>query len=416
MFERLFVCPTALCRHRDGPLSAERASYLQGLVAHCSAHATVVRRARYCLCVAEEVQCRPPTHRFSEDEVDALALEWAAKRVASGRASSARWPQAQFRFVAIDFLRSIGRLRSRPAQDVARYAHELTDFIATQKEGRWSSRATCRNARWQVSRFLDYLEQRDVALADVVPTDVDSYFRHMAHRWSRNSLRMSAKILRAWFAHCEKRRWVRAGLADAVLLPRVYRHEGLPLGPTWDKVGRMLDDTAGEDVPSLRDHCIILLLSVYGLRSGEVRRLQLDDIDWARDRVRIVRSKTGREDLLPLEPRVGNAIARYVRQGRPKTDGKVLFLTLRAPHRALSTGGLYHVVRRHFPKTSSPKKGRGPHGLRHACARHLLEAGRTFKEVGDHLGHRSPDATRIYAKVDLVSLRQVAFDDLGGLA
>ena len=39
-----------------------------------------------------------------------------------------------------------------------------------------------------------------------------------------------------------------------------------------------------------------------------------------------------------------------------------------------------------------------------------------FKEVGDHLGHRSPDTTRIYAKVNLSMLRQVAFDDLGGLA
>jgi site-specific recombinase XerD len=54
--------------------------------------------------------------------------------------------------------------------------------------------------------------------------------------------------------------------------------------------------------------------------------------------------------------------------------------------------------------------------LRHACARQLLESGRSFKEVGDHLGHRSPDATRFYAKVNLVALRRVAFEDLGGLA
>ncbi|NJN00456.1 MAG: tyrosine-type recombinase/integrase [Aquincola sp.] len=60
--------------------------------------------------------------------------------------------------------------------------------------------------------------------------------------------------------------------------------------------------------------------------------------------------------------------------------------------------------------------GRGPHGLRHACARHLIESGRSFKEVGDHLGHRSPDATRLYAKVDLASLRRVALSDLGWLS
>ncbi len=178
----------------------------------------------------------------------------------------------------------------------------------------------------------------------------------------------------------------------------------------------MLAKTHGDDPGSIRDHAIILLLSVYGLRSGEVRHLRLDDIDWSHDRIRFVRSKSRRQETAPLEPRVGNAIARYLRDGRPKTESRIVFLTLRAPHRPLSTGGLYNVVHRHLSKGTAPKKGRGPHGLRHACARHLVESGRSFKEVGDHLGHRSPDATQIYAKVNLVSLRRVAFDELGGLA
>jgi site-specific recombinase XerD len=223
-------------------------------------------------------------------------------------------------------------------------------------------------------------------------------------------------MLRAWFEYCEKRGWVRYRLAEAILFPRVYRHEGLPMGPTWDSVGRMLVELNGDDPTSLRDHAIILLLSVYGLRSGEVRHLQLDDIDWSRDRIRVQRSKSRRQESLPLEPHVGDAIARYLRNGRPKTENRTTFLTVRAPHRPLSAGGLYHIVQHHLPQDGAPKKGRGPHGLRHACARHLVESGRSFKEVGDHLGHRSPDATRIYAKVDLHSLRRVAFDDLGGLA
>jgi site-specific recombinase XerD len=301
--------------------------------------------------------------------------------------------------------------------EIGRYDRELADFIAAQQEGRWSSEATYRSARWQVMRFLDYLEHRGVLLADLKPGDVDAYFQQMALRWSRNSLRTSAKFLRTWFAHCEMRGWTRVGLGGAILLPRVYRHEGLPIGPTWEEVGRMLRDAAGDDPKSLRDQAILLLLSVYGLRSGEVRRLELDDVDWARNRIRIVRSKSGREETLPLEPHVGNAVVRYLRQGRPETtDSRVLFLTLRAPPRPLSAGAMYGIVERRLPRVSSAKKGRGPHALRHACARHLLESGQTFKEIGDHLGHRSPDSTRFYAKVDLVSLRRVAFDDLGGLA
>jgi site-specific recombinase XerD len=249
-----------------------------------------------------------------------------------------------------------------------------------------------------------------------MPDDIDVYFGLAGQHWSRNSLRTCAKMLRAWFAHCEIRRWIPRKVSTAIILPRMYQHEGLPIGPTWDQVGQILAETAGDDPTSLRDHATILLLSVYGLRSGELRRLQLDDIDWSRHRIRVIRSKSRREEALPLEPRVGNAIARYLRLGRPKVDSRNIFVTLRAPHRPLSAGGLYNVVMHHLSKVASPGKGRGPHSLRHACARHLLESGCTLKEVGDHLGHRNPDATRHYAKVNLVSLRRVALEDLGGLS
>ncbi len=416
MFETLFTCPGALRRHREGPLAAERAAYLRALADQGMARTTILRRSSYCLCVAVELQRWPADRSFDDADVDLLAEAWAARRPLIGRASSPRWPKEHFRFTATDFLRNLGRLRPTTAAEPGRYDTELAEFVAAQREGPWQSEATCRSARWQITRFLDYLGQRGIALSDVAATDIDAFFGHMAQRWSRSSLRTSAKMLRTWFRYCERQGWARAGVADAILSPRVYRHEGLPLGPTWDAVGRMLAETSGEAPASLRDHAIVLLLSVYGLRSGEVRRLRLDDVDWARDRIRFVRSKSRREETAPLEPRVGNAVARYLRNGRPETDSRIVFLTLRAPHRPLSAGGLYNVVRRQLSEVESPKRGLGPHGLRHACARHLVESGRSFKEVGDHLGHRNPDATRIYAKVDLTSLRKVAFDDLGGLA
>jgi len=416
MFETLFTLPGVLRRHQGGPLADERASYLSNLAAQGVARGTILRRCACCLRVAVELERWPADRCFTEDEVEQLAEAWAAERHVSGDASSPRWPKAHFRLTAREFLESLGRLRSASPTEPGRYEAKLAEFIAAQQEGRWLSEATCRSARWQITRFLDHLEQRSVALHHVVASDIDAFFEQMAQRWSRSSLRTSAKMLRAWFRYCERRGWAQVGLANAILSPRVYRHEGLPLGPTWKAVGEMLAMTAGDDSASIRNHAILLLLSVYGLRSGEVRRLCLDDIDWERDQIRFVRSKSRREQAVPLEPTVGNAIARYLRDTRPKADSRIVFLTLRAPHRPLSAGGLYDVVNRHFGKHGLPEKGRGPHGLRHACARHLVEAGRSFKEVGDHLGHRSPDATRVYAKVDLNSLRKVAFGDLGGLA
>jgi site-specific recombinase XerD len=92
-----------------------------------------------------------------------------------------------------------------------------------------------------------------------------------------------------------------------------------------------------------------------------------------------------------------------------------VFLTHYAPIRPLSTCALWHLVAHRLRALGVPLAHYGPHALRHACATHLLAQGLSLEEIGSHLGHRHPDATRIYAKVDLGGLRQVADFDLGGL-
>lgn len=113
------------------------------------------------------------------------------------------------------------------------------------------------------------------------------FFGIMGQRWSRRSLHSSATALRVLFAHCEARGWVQAGVAASILVPHIYREESIPIGPPWEHVGQMLAETLGNDPQALRDHAVLMLLSVYGLRSGEVRRLQLEDINWREERIRV---------------------------------------------------------------------------------------------------------------------------------
>lgn len=416
MFDQLFSYPAVLRRHCAGPLASERSAYLESLAARGAARGTLLRQARYCLCIARELERWPRDHRFSVADLEALAASWAAERVANGRAAAPRFPEEHFQSVAAHFLKALDLVIPEPIPPPGRYDDRVDDFVTVQRRERWLSEATCQNRRWHIRRFLAYLDQQGCNLESLTPDHVDAYLEHAAQKWSRVSLRTTAMALRAWFRHCEARRWVRPGLAHAIPVPRVYHHEGLPLGPSWDQVRHLIGDAEGDKPIQLRDRSLLLLLAVYGLRAGEVRRLRLDDIDWQKDRIRVVRSKSSRQDTLPLAPDVGNAIARYLRHGRPQSDSRSLFLTARAPFGPLSGGALYGLVERRLSRIAAFKKGRGPHALRHACARHLVEARLSLKEIGDHLGHRSPDATRIYAKVDLTSLRLVALEDLGGLA
>lgn len=416
MFDQLFRDPAALRRHRDGPLAHERATYLTRLASRGSAFDTLRRRACCCLAVAQMVEASPPDRSFTTSGIDVLIRTWRAGRVRHRRAATAREARLhqQFRAMATEFLRSLGRWTPPPT--VSRpYAREVEEFLASGPRDRVWSPATCRNQRWQVERFLSYLTQTHCALAAVTPEHVDAYFQQVAPRWTRVTMRSAAQILRVWFRHGEARGWVRPGLAAAMLVPRVYRDEGLPIGPTWDAVARGITTADGDTPLQRRNGAILRLLAIYGLRSGEVRRLQVADIDWAAHRIHIIRSKSGHREILPLESSVEHALRRYIPDARPHSDQATLFLTVRAPFRPLSAGALYGLVASRMPITDRPRKGRGPHGLRHACARHLVEVGLSFKEVGDHLGHHSPDSTRIYAKVDLAALRLVALEDFGGL-
>lgn len=417
MFETLYSRPGVLRRHREAPLVTEREGYLKELAAQGLAHETLLRRARYVRCIAVELGREPPDQSFTLSEIRTLAWEWAVRRRGGKRPTRPRGAAENFRAVATDFLRSIGRLRSvPPAEGLREFDSILDEFVAVQREFGWQAEATCRAGRWQIQRFLAYLKQRSVDLAKVSTEDIDAFYKQVSTRWNRRSLQRSAAVLRKWFEYGAKRGWSRPGLAALIETPRIYRDEGLPLGPAWETVGRMLATTEGDAVGAVRDRAILLLLSVYGLRSGEVRRLRLDDIDWVGDRIRFERSKSRRTQEVPLLPAVGEAIASYVSRHRPRTGDRTLFLTLRAPYRPLSQGGLYHLVARHYPAGEAPRKGRGPHGLRHACARHLIESGHSFPQVADHLGHRNLGSTGVYAKVDLGSLRRVALEDLGGLA
>ena len=79
------------------------------------------------------------------------------------------------------------------------------------------------------------------------------------------------------------------------MAPRVFQHEALPSGPTWDIVQEILDVTAGDHPTEIRDHALLMLFAVYGVRSKEVARLQFSDVDWDRDRIVFTRSKGAHE-------------------------------------------------------------------------------------------------------------------------
>ena len=215
MFETLFTYPRVLRRHREGPLTEERAAYLSELAAQCVAPATLIKQARCCLRVAVELERWPADHCFDNDEVREMASRYAAQC----RAASSRNASEHFRATAVDLLRRLGRLRLERTGLPNRYEAMLCEFIALQHERSWLSDVTCQSARWQITKFLDYLEQRGLVLETIHPADVDAFYQHMALRWSRRSLKRarSRRFCHSTNPHLSQyriRHWVRRRLVN----------------------------------------------------------------------------------------------------------------------------------------------------------------------------------------------------------
>ena len=414
MFETLFQYPSVLARHREVLAAEERQRFLLHRANEGAAPATLLRIARELLVIAKNIDITI-SGPVSQQDLEAAASKWARRQQRKHRSHGPRWSRGLFLQLGTSWLRFLGRLE-KPALPPSPFAHLITDFAQYMRVERGLSEATIRNRCWHVQHFLRWIVSQSRSLVEVSVRDVDAFLSGKGTEdWGRVSVATSAQALRAFFRHAELRGWFANTIAAGINGPRVFKHEALPIGPAWADVQRLIASVGGDRCRDIRDRAILMLFATYGFRSNEVAGLQLEHVNWEREVIAIPRPKQRRAQEYPLIRSVGEAIIRYLQRVRPRCSHREIFLTLKAPFRRLSTGALYHLVRSRLTVLQIESLHRGPHCLRHACAGHLVAEKFSLKEVGDHLGHRSAFATRTYAKVDMLGLREVANFDLGGL-
>jgi site-specific recombinase XerD len=410
MFDRIFQNQRVLARHRSGPLAEERRRCLAHYAELGMAPAGLRHLARATLAVTEAL-------RLAERPGELIALaEINAEASRRARAPKRRMFTCRFKGYAIRWLTFLGRLQL-PVAVQPRYADHVAEFAHYLVQERGLSPKTVAYDRRTTHEFLAQIEEADLQLKKLTVAQVDDLFTKKVREegYARITIQRWASTLRRFFRFAEGRRWCRPGLAASIMAPRVFKHEGLPVGPSWDDVKRLLAGTEKGRPVDIRDRALLMLLAVYGLRAGEVVALRLKDFDWEREVLSVPHSKSQGPRTYPLCRPVGDAVLRYLREVRPRTDRHELFFTLVVPFRPLVSNSLSMIVKRRLHALGLQLPHYGSHALRHACATHLLAQGLSLKEVGDHLGHVDPDTTRIYAKVNVPALRAVGDFSLEGL-
>ena len=194
-------------------------------------------------------------------------------------------------------------------------------------------------------------------------------------------------------------------LAAAVPPVAGWHHTAIPKTLTAGEVQRLVDSCDRSDPIGARDYAIVILVARLGLRSAEVARMELGDVDWRAGEV-LIRGKARRPDRLPLPVEVGEALACYLHEARPRTKDRAVFVTCRAPRRGIRPDLVSDVVRRACLRCAMAPVG--AHLLRHALATNMLTKGASLIEISQVLRHQDLATTAIYAKVDLAGLRTVA--------
>lgn len=291
--------------------------------------------------------------------------------------------------------------------------HEICcNYETWLRDARGLAAASIAALMWEARHFLAWQLDRGGAasLRDLSVRDIDLYMDMRTPGLRRKSLKDVAERLRSLLRYIYRTGYVASDLAAHVIAPLLYAYEGVPSTLDRDQIAAVLETTK-RDVSSigLRDYAILQLLATYGLRSGEIRNLAIEDIDWRAESVRVRHSKTGACSFLPLMAPVGEALLDYLRRGRPVTDRREVFIRSRAPYRPLRN--LHSEVRRRLWAAGVKPPGKcGPHVFRHARAVELLRASVPQKIIGDLLGHRSTEATIPYLKLATEDLRAIALD------
>jgi site-specific recombinase XerD len=251
----------------------------------------------------------------------------------------------------------------------------------------------------------------ELALEAVTTAEVTRFVLAESRRMKVGSAKAMTTRLRSLLRFFYVEGLIRSALSDAVPSVASWRLGSLPKGLPAADVARLLKSCDRRRSIGRRDFAVLSLLSRLGLRAGEVAGLEFRDIAWRAGEI-TVRGKGNRTDRLPLPVEVGEAIAAWLQRGRPAGAGNSVFVRARAPHRALSPGGVSAIVWRACERTGIARAR--AHRLRHSAATAMLRAGGSLDEVGQVLRHQRRETTQIYAKVDQRALSAVVRPWPGG--
>src|SRR5215469_8584859 len=416
MLEKYYIRPTTIDRIHKSWIACAVEQYVSWMAERRYTDRSVSRRIPIMVSFGEFAKA----HGASEvkelpDHVEPFVQAWIGGR-AGGRRSARRREQLgdEVRTPIRQMLRLavpgyIGRGRPhKPDNPFERQAPGLLRYLTEEKGLR-----SIHHYQIYLRQLAAYLERTGIEdLAKLSPTVLSGFIAEYAPpRVSWSTVRNACGVLRVFLRYLNREGVIAKNLSPFVEFPQSYRHAGVPRSISWEQVERVLASIDRRSASGKRDYAMLLLLATYGLRAAEVASLTLDDIDWRNERLKIRARKAGNTTTYPLSAAAGAAILDYLKNGRPSTTYREVFMRSCAPLAPIGSSGVITRAAHFIRKAGTSVPRAGSHVLRHSCVQRLLNAHFSLKHIGDYVGHRSASSTQIYGKIAIEQLREVALGD-----
>ncbi len=308
-----------------------------------------------------------------------------------------------------EFLQARGWLKSGRPAPLIRSQPELQGYLEHLQQECGFAASTIARHREHLRLFLRFLggDRAPIPWSQLKLGRIQQFLHRMSPRYSRAGLALVVGAMRGFLRFQFMRGRLSQPLHAHLDTIRRSPDERLPVLLPWAQVPRLLRALDRSTPLGLRDFTVLLLAATYGLRRSEVAALTLDDLDWAARKLRFVQPKTRQTLWLPLTDEVGAALVDYLER-RPCLPHRQVFLRQRPPLGPLDASDVAASLARASRTTGIKLPTTRFHSLRYAVALRLLRQGVGLKSISDVLGHRNPNTTGGYLRLEIEDLRQVA--------
>ncbi len=288
---------------------------------------------------------------------------------------------------------------------------EVRDVYIRHCEETFKTHATQRSRIAAADRFMRIvIVNKRIAWEDVSAKIISEYAMGLAE-CAKATVEVHLRGLRYFLHFLYETGYIKQDFSAAVPKLCCGTGERIPHMLSTEQVNMLLDSIDRGNPIGKRNYAIIMMAACLGMRDSDITNLKFENIDWEKSTISFFQKKTNKFLVLPLLPVVGEAIIDYLRNGRPKTDSKYVFVKHRPPFEQATS---FYMIMKTVLENSGIKlkanSSKGLHILRHSLASELIRQGESYNTVSTILGHASIGSTNAYTHIDVDGLFKCALE------